>query len=370
MKLIKSFKFLVAAFVVLGSTLFFYLNYNKSRSINFNDFLGDHVVETNDLGVEDFEQLKFYKDNFVNNCSYLFRKTGGYERIPKVFHFIWLGPKSFPPESIQHLHSWKKFHPDWTFKFWTDSKARPCPIKGMEKHLIQDLHFTKLGGLVDKTQNYAEKSDIIRYEILFQEGGVYVDHDVECYQSFTDLNANFDFYAGLEPVNESPTRDTKFAVGNCLIGTKAGHPVIEESIVNVEKNWDKFEKKFPGKDSFSNFIRVIHRTFDSFNLAILEKLSQQGNRDIILPPAFFYPRLLNSKERLDKARFLFAEHEWKHTWFDEQQVIFPKGDILEIALHTSKLVQKFNIPIFLNLIILAANLIFLVLLKKTSPQKN
>jgi mannosyltransferase OCH1-like enzyme len=369
MNFFKRFKFLLAAFALVTLASIFYVHYSQSSTLDYEEFLGDHVTESNDLGVEDFEKLNFYKSNFINNSSSIGLERGPQEKIPKVLHFIWLGPKAFPSESISHLRSWKKFHPDWVFKFWTDSAERPCPVEGMEKHLIGEFHFTKLGHLIDKTKNYAEKSDLVRYEILFQEGGVYVDHDVECYQSFTALNTHYDFYAGLEPVNESPTRDTKFAVGNCLIGTKPGHPVIEETILKVEKNWDRFEKKFPGNDPFSNFIRVIHRTFDSFNLAILEKISQEGNRDIIFPPAFFYPNVLNPKEREAKSDSLFANHEWKHTWFDEQRTL-SKNDILEIALHTSKLVQKFNIPIFLNLLGLAANLIFLLLLKKTAFEKT
>lgn len=36
-------------------------------------------------------------------------------------------------------------------------------------------------------KNYGEKSDILRYEILCQFGGIYVDCDFECLKSFDGL---------------------------------------------------------------------------------------------------------------------------------------------------------------------------------------
>lgn len=39
----------------------------------------------------------------------------------------------------------------------------------------------------DAAKNYGEKSDILRYEILFVYGGVYADVDVECLQPFDAL---------------------------------------------------------------------------------------------------------------------------------------------------------------------------------------
>src|SRR5690348_10912675 len=41
-------------------------------------------------------------------------------KIPPVIHFIWLGPKHFPPESVENVRSWIAHNPEWTVKLWTD----------------------------------------------------------------------------------------------------------------------------------------------------------------------------------------------------------------------------------------------------------
>jgi len=122
---------------------------------------------------EDFENLNFFKTVYDQNISFLNAKSTMY-RVPKVVHFIWIGPKPFPRDSVENIRSWIGKHPDWTFKFWTD-RDRPLPHKQMQLSRIQDFQFIKLYDCYKKSDNYGEKSDILRYEILYQHGGIYVD---------------------------------------------------------------------------------------------------------------------------------------------------------------------------------------------------
>ena len=145
---------------------------------------------------EDFENLQFFKVAYEKNIPFLGIKSAML-RVPKVIHFIWIGPKPFPRESIENVRTWIAKHPGWTIKFWTD-RDRPLPHKDMELVRIQDFHFSQLFECYNKSDNYAEKSDLLRYEILYQEGGIYVDHDVKCLQSFEPLSRAFDFYCGME----------------------------------------------------------------------------------------------------------------------------------------------------------------------------
>ena len=123
-------------------------------------------------------------------------------------HHIWDG--EIPPLYQNYLNECKKLHPDWEFKFWTDQDIRQLGLN------YQDLY--------DKMRNYAGKSDIARYEILYKFGGVYRDLDVKCLKSINDLNHIYDFYAPIEyPVLYW---DRMLVLNNGLIGSKVENPII------------------------------------------------------------------------------------------------------------------------------------------------
>ena len=243
-------------------------------------------------------------------------------RIPRVLHFIWIGPKPFPKESIANLKAWQKLHPDWTMKFWTDSKERPLPIKGMQRHLIDELHFSYLQPFLALTTNYGEKADIIRYEILYQQGGVYSDHDVMPYHTFDALNSTFDFYVGLENPHTNPGVGTKVFPCNCLFGARALHPILAKTIENVASRWHAVEERYPGLDPKESKNRVLNRTFHSFTLATKECFSQDGNVDILLPSSFFFAHKIFKKKtiaKLKKKGLVYARHDFASQWTSKEE---------------------------------------------------
>ena len=142
---------------------------------------------------EDVEHLNLFKRMYDLKKG-LIGASGEMQRIPKVVHFIWIGPRQFPRESVENVRSWMAKNPGWTFNFWTD-RQRPLPCPGMKMRMIRELNFLKLHDCFAKSDNYGEKSDLLRYEILYQEGGVYVDHDVKCFKPFDPLNTAYDFSA-------------------------------------------------------------------------------------------------------------------------------------------------------------------------------
>jgi hypothetical protein len=110
------------------------------------------------------------------------------------------------------LASWQKFHPSWTVKLWTDREAAAFPF-------INRAAF-------DRAKNYGEKSDIWRYEILYQHGGLYVDTDFECLRAFDDLHRSCEFYTGIG-------QNTSAQLWIGVIGSKAGHPILKAVIDNL-----------------------------------------------------------------------------------------------------------------------------------------
>ena len=288
---------------------------------------------------EDFENLKFFKTVYETNIPLLQMKSSMFH-VPKVIHFIWIGPKPFPSESIENVKSWIGKHPDWTIKFWTD-RDRPLPHKQMQRARIQDLRFTKLFECFKKSENYAEKSDLLRYEILYQEGGIYVDHDVKCVKSFEPLCQAYDFFCGMElpfpnMVSVLPT--------NNLLGSRPGHPILKRSMEWLDQEWDRIENEYPGKDRDSLINRVSHRTFLVLGETFKQLANKEGNRDIALPTFYF-----NAPE---EKNAIFSRHLYKGTWFDNETEFEKtvRERLVKISKKTNKILLAFGAFSFINII--------------------
>src|SRR3972149_6612822 len=163
--------------------------------------------------------------------------------IPKVFHFIWLGPDPFPSRSISLLTKWKAFHPDWIFYFWTDI-PRDVPLKGMVKREVSEFAFQKLGKCFDQAENFKEKAFLLSLEILFSEGGIYLDHDVEPKKN---LSPSASFFAGLAPLQPSIFSSSVMIVPYCF-GASKGHPFLGEAMEHLAQYWNRYSSFFPGSD--------------------------------------------------------------------------------------------------------------------------
>lgn len=321
--------------ILIGSFYFLF-----SSSFSFEDLMGKksvhwHFVKTS----RDKQLLDFYRKVYEKN-KYVLNQSSIEERIPKVIHVIWLGPKPFPESSKKNMLSWRHFHPDWKIKFWTDDPKRPCPIEGMEKHLLEEFNFSLLGSFINKTTNYGEKSDILRYEILFQEGGLYIDHDVKCYRSFDPFHTGTDFYVALEKPHMDVGFTTSIVPAICLIASKPHHPILQTTMNNVFNCWDIVEKQFADQP----IKRVVNRTFKSFGDAVQNKLDLPGNIDLILPSSFFFAEEIFSKKQerfLRKKNLVWAKHSWDIEWCKPMISETVKMQIIKLKnLKTINLKQK------------------------------
>ncbi len=202
--------------------------------------------------------------------------------IPKIIHQIWLGNNPIPANYKYYLETWRKYHPNWEIKLWT------------EKEILAE-NFTSMD-LFYKARGYAEQSDIARYEILYRYGGLYIDTDVECFASFDELHHKYDFYVNMEP----PGVNKKIvSIVNMMIASVPGHPILAETLANTRKTWDKTESYFEEKfsDSWSSFARSNH------NLAVLQTMhplinavfsflqsdNLKFNKSIVLPAGYNVP---------------------------------------------------------------------------------
>ncbi len=130
------------------------------------------------------------------------------QMIPKIIHQIWIGDSEIPQQCQLYIDSWKKHHPEWEYRLWTDDN--------MIKLQNQDLY--------DSTTNVRQKADIARYELLYHFGGIYVDIDMECFKNIEPLLDDVEFLVGTED---------DFYFSNELMGCTPHHELMCELIEGI-----------------------------------------------------------------------------------------------------------------------------------------
>lgn len=85
--------------------------------------------------------------------------------IPKTIHYCWFGGKPKPKTVQRCIDSWKKYCPDYEIKEWNE-----------QNYDVNRIPYTRDAYQAGK---YAFVSDMARFWVLYHEGGVYFDTDVE-----------------------------------------------------------------------------------------------------------------------------------------------------------------------------------------------
>mgnify|MGYP004567066963 CR=1 FL=1 len=93
--------------------------------------------------------------------------------IPKIIHYCWFGGNPLPDSAIKCINSWKKFFPDYTIKEWNETNF--------------DFNCNAYVREAYESKKWAFVSDYARFWILYHNGGIYFDTDVEVLKSFDDI---------------------------------------------------------------------------------------------------------------------------------------------------------------------------------------
>ena len=93
--------------------------------------------------------------------------------IPKKLHYMWLGGKPIPDSLKKCMESWHRFCPDYEIIEWNEKNY------DIGKHPYMKQAY--------EAGAYGFVPDYARLDILYNEGGIYLDTDVEIKKSIEDL---------------------------------------------------------------------------------------------------------------------------------------------------------------------------------------
>ncbi len=237
-----------------------------------------------------------------------------YPVIPRIIHHVWFGvPLSDQDKQLRA--TWQQFHPDYRFILWTDridndpdalcvrswQELDNALLLTNEQFIVVDVATLAFDNrrFFDEAINYGEKSDILKYEIVYQVGGMYVDFDFECLKPFDDLFGRYDFFTGIQPLDTNVEQ-----LGAALFASKPNHPILRHAVETI-------------KDDHQHKQIIIKTGPIHFSQAFIAKAGSEDNLDIAFPASYFYPYGYQQQGQPRSAWMRsdsYAVHHWSGSW--------------------------------------------------------
>jgi hypothetical protein len=227
--------------------------------------------------------------------------------IPKKIHYCWFGGKPLNPLGQKCLQSWKKYFPDYEIIEWNESNF--------------DINCCQYVKEAYEAKKWAFVTDYVRHKILYEQGGIYFDTDVEVIKPFDEILARGSFLGCENPpldVNlkkELPQGSIKVASG---LGCAAvpGLDFYREILEDYENS------SFLNEDGSVNLYTVVSRTTD-----LLRKYGLKDTDEIqevagitIYPAEYFCPINMDTGELIITEN-TYSIHRYAASWESKKNVI-------------------------------------------------
>ena len=208
--------------------------------------------------------------------------------INKVIHYIWLGGKE-EPEILQKCKaSWKKYCPDYEIKRWDESNLN-----------INENNYVKQAY---EARKFAFASDYFRFEVLYKEGGIYLDVDVKLLKSLDGFLSE-QCFMGFEKGDEF------LANPGLVCGAEKGSPILKSVLDSYA------DASFIKEDGSYDLTTICERTtsiLEKFGLKRIDQ-TQRGEGWVVFASEYFCPLSWDKIEK-KKTKNTHSIHLYYASW--------------------------------------------------------
>lgn len=137
--------------------------------------------------------------------------------IPRIIHRLWINPPGppMPAEFVEYGRRWRELHPTWSVRDWTSiDELRPL--------LNQDLYDR-----APTRDRHRIRAGLVRLELIYRIGGVYVDTDVEPLKPLDELIAN---RVCMVALSANRMRTGAGVLSDSFMAGVPGHPLFRAAI--------------------------------------------------------------------------------------------------------------------------------------------
>lgn len=192
--------------------------------------------------------------------------------IPKIIHYVWVGPAPLPPLVLACIASWKKHLPEYTLRFWHEGNAP------MNHPYVKAMYEQK---------KWAFVSDYIRFWALDREGGIYLDTDMEVLRSFDTLRAHSAGFVGRSKTGQ---------IESSIIAAQPGADFIQKALAFYDT-----DTEYSIKMTSPRVLETAISTSFQANLQVYEY-------------TYFHPCDEGELCTESVLRNAYARHHWAESW--------------------------------------------------------
>ena len=222
-------------------------------------------------------------------------------QIPKVIHYCWFGGNPLPDEYKNYIESWKKFLPDWEIKRWDESNF--------------DFNSCTYAKQAYDAKKWAFVSDYARFKIIYDNGGIYFDTDVEIIKPIDDIIKNGAFM-GLE--KQTMKRGAK---DDTRVGIAAGLGIGAPAKMDVYKQiLDCYASmQFLNADGSLNQTTVVDYVTDIFKKYGYDSTDTlQTVADVTLYPSEYFDPIDCATGKKTITQNTVSIHHYSASWADDK----------------------------------------------------
>jgi len=209
--------------------------------------------------------------------------------IPKKIYYCWFGKATLPKNVQKCISSWRKYCPDYKIIRLDESNY----------DVTQNIYMKQ----AYENKKWAFATDYARLDIIYRNGGIYLDTDVEVLRPFDGLLENRAF-AGIEKSGNH--YNVNLGLG---FGAEAGTEIIKNMMKQYnEITFIKSDGKIdltPSPILITNYLRKIGYVEENVTQVITELT--------IFPYEFFCPYDL-SDGRISLTSNTYSIHHYDASW--------------------------------------------------------
>lgn len=212
--------------------------------------------------------------------------------IPKIIHYCWFGGNPLPEMERDCIESWKKFCPDYEIIEWNESNV--------------DLSPSPYAQMMFDLKKWAFVTDYVRYAVVYEYGGIYLDTDVKLVKSLDPL-LEHQAFAGFE--------DAWSVASGLGFGAEPHDPIVGEMLVafrDLPCYDENGSPKYVIQPALTTKVLVDH------GLQLYHNVIQQVETFTIYPIEYFCPLDI----RINKLRVTkntYSIHLYSASWYTEAQ---------------------------------------------------
>jgi mannosyltransferase OCH1-like enzyme len=217
--------------------------------------------------------------------------------IPKKIHYCWFGKTPMSDLNKRCIGSWHNVLPDYQIKLWDETNVP------LDNAYARAAHAA---GAWSKLSNH------VRLYALYQEGGIYLDTDVEVRKNFAPL-LQHKCFVGFQQAEEQVDW-----VNSAVLGAAPGHPFLHRC-------GQLTQALFAATGEFPRSPLVVTRLLKEMGLR--EYKLQEINDVTVYPVEYFYPYPWFGSFSPDCIKEnTYCVHYWEGSWRTQEQhkILFPR----------------------------------------------